>query len=46
VRKEARMKFRIWIQLGCGGRIVACVVNGPKQNEVPSFGRRVGRDCL
>jgi hypothetical protein len=26
--------------------IVAWVVYGPKQSEVPSYGRRVGLDCL
>jgi hypothetical protein len=29
------------VRLG-GGRIVAWFVNGPRQREVPSFGRRVG----
>jgi hypothetical protein len=48
VRKEARMEFRIVDTDGLsgGGQIVAWVVNGPRQSEVPSFGRRVMRDCL
>jgi hypothetical protein len=42
VRKEARMEFRIvdTVRLG-GGKIVAGFVKGPRQSEVPSFGRRV-----
>jgi hypothetical protein len=36
------MEFRIvdTVRLG-GGGIVAWFVNGPRQNKVPSFGRRV-----
>jgi hypothetical protein len=48
VRKEARKEFRIedtdWLR--GGGWIVAWVVNGPRQSEVPSLGRRVRWDCL
>jgi hypothetical protein len=42
VRKEARMEFRNvdTNRLG-GGKIVAGFLNGPRQSEVPSFGRRV-----
>jgi hypothetical protein len=38
------MEFRIvdTVRFG-GGGIVARFVNGPRQSEVPSFGRRVGR---
>jgi hypothetical protein len=42
VRKEARMEFRIVDTIRLGGRIVAWFVNGPRQSEVPGFGRRVG----
>jgi hypothetical protein len=38
------MEFRIvdTVRWGGGGRIVAWFVNGPRQSEVPSFGKRVG----
>jgi hypothetical protein len=43
MRKEARMKFRIVDTVRLGGeKIVVLFVNGPRQSEVPSFGRRVG----
>jgi hypothetical protein len=34
------------IQFDWGEGIVAGVVNGPRKSEVPSYGRKVGRDCL
>jgi hypothetical protein len=37
VRKEARMEFRIVDTVRLEG-----FVNGPRQSEVPNFGRRVG----
>jgi hypothetical protein len=42
VRQEAGMEFRNvdTIRLG-GGKIVAGFLNGPRQSEVPSFGRIV-----
>jgi hypothetical protein len=41
VRKEARMEFRIEDAEGIVGSSVA-----REKSEVPSFGRRVGLDCL
>jgi hypothetical protein len=43
VRKVARMEFRIvdTVRLR-GGKIIAWFENGPRQSEIPSFGRRVG----
>jgi hypothetical protein len=46
--RKLEWNSELGIQLGWGGggRIFAWVVNGPRQSEVPSFGRKVGRDCL
>jgi hypothetical protein len=43
------MEFRIvdaWGGMKGKRGIVGWVVNCPRQSEVPSFGRRVGLDCL
>jgi hypothetical protein len=44
--RKLEWNSELWIQMGWGEKIVAWVVNGPRQSEVPSFGWSVGRDCL
>jgi hypothetical protein len=41
--RKLEWNSELWIPLGYGeGRIVAWFVNGPRQSEVTSYGRRVG----
>jgi hypothetical protein len=41
VRKDAGMEFRIVDTVKLRGEIIAWFLNGPRQSEVPSFGKSV-----